>query len=213
MRRPLFLAGYLIAMAVVGFLVFLVVPRVFVRPTTRVTPTPVALVVTPTAAPSATAAPTATPLPMSSFPPSRLVIEKLGVNAPWQPLGYLADGLTMDSPPGPNDLGWYKFTDEPGGESNAVFSGHVDWFTGAPAIFRGIASLKEGDEIKVSRADGHLRTYKVVSTSKPDQFADATPIIAPSDAPTVTLITCVGDWNPVTHEYSNRLVVVAQAPK
>jgi LPXTG-site transpeptidase (sortase) family protein len=211
MRRPLLLVGYLVGMALIGFLA-LSVPRLVRRHSAvRARPTPIALArtETPTPAPS----PTPPPLAQSPYPPDRLVIPSLGINAAWIPLGYLSDGLTMDSPPGPKDLGWYKFTGEPGGPSNAVFSGHVDWYTGEPAIFQNVHSLKQGDEIDVSRDDGRLRVYHVVSTTLYDfQTTDATPIIAPTDVPTVTLITCEGTFNPVTHEYNNRLVVVATAP-
>ncbi|HTE84792.1 MAG TPA: class F sortase [Dehalococcoidia bacterium] len=214
MRRPVFLAAYVIGMAVIGFALILFVPRAMKLRSAHKPPT-VAAVVTATATAAATVAPTPipTPLPFSEYPAGRLVVPALKINAPWGELGFMADGVTMASPVGPQDLGWYNFTDEPGGSSNAVFSGHVDWYTGAAAIFRGVSSLKEGDEIDVSREDGRLRTYHVTAVSKPNQNADATDIIADTDMPTVTLITCVGDWNPVTHEYSNRLVVVAQAPK
>jgi LPXTG-site transpeptidase (sortase) family protein len=210
MRRALLLTGYLIGMALLGFVVLLVAPRVMNhKTTTKATPTTVAL-----ATPTRTEAPASpTPLPASPYPAARLVIPSLNVNSGWTPLGYLSDGLTMASPAGPMDLGWYDFSDKPGGDSNTIFSGHVDWYTGAHTIFERVATLKEGDEIDVSREDGKLRKYQVVSLSKPAQDVDATSIIAPTDVPTVTLITCVGDWNPVTHEYSNRLVVVAKAPK
>jgi LPXTG-site transpeptidase (sortase) family protein len=211
MRRPLLIVGYLVAMALIGFLA-LSVPRLVHRhATVRATPTPVAVARTETSTPTPSATPA--PLPVSQYPPNRLVIPSLNINAPWIPLGYLPDGLTMDSPPGPTDLGWYQFTGKPGGPSNAVFSGHVDWYTGQPAIFRDVHNLKQGDEIDVSLDDGHLRVYHVVSTALYDfQTTDATPIIAPTDVPTVTLITCEGTFNPTTHEYNNRLVVVATAP-
>jgi sortase (surface protein transpeptidase) len=213
MRRPFLIAAYLVAMAVIGFLA-LTVPRLIRRsPTVRATSTPFALAVTSTPTPAPTASATATPLPESKYPPSRLVIPSLGINAAWMPIGYLSDGLTMDSPPGPKDLGWYNFSGQPGGPSNAIFSGHVDWYTGETAIFQGVHNLQPGDEIDVSRDDGRLRTYKVVSAKLYDFLTtDATSIIAPTSDPTVTLITCEGTFNPVTHEYDKRLVVVAQAP-
>jgi LPXTG-site transpeptidase (sortase) family protein len=212
MRRPIFLAAYLIGMVIVGFGLIVLIPRAAQLRHPRAKPTVVVAAITPVPTPTVAPTPAPTPLPLSQYPSSHLVVPALGINQQWVPLGYLSDGLSMDSPAGPSDLGWYKFTDAPGGDSNSVFSGHVDWYTGAPAIFRGIASLKEGDEIDVSREDGRLRTYHVVSLEKPDQYADATAIIEAKDVPTVTLITCTGDWNPVTHEYSNRLVVIATAP-
>lgn len=215
MRRILLIVGYLAAMAAIGFAA-LSIPKVVTHHTVaRATKTPLPLALTATATPTATPTPLAlaSPLPLSQYPADHLVIPALGINASWLPLGMLADGLTMDSPPGPTDLGWYAFTGQPGGDSNAVFAGHVDWYTGQLALFRGIHTLKQGDDVIVSRDDGRQRDYKVVSLSFPTQDADATPIIAATDVPTITLITCTGDFNPVTHEYDTRLVVVAQAPK
>lgn len=215
MRRPIFLAAYVVGMAVLGFALIVLVPRAMkLRSHKGAT---VARVVSATPAPVATEAvtPIPTALPFSQYPPDRLVIPSLKINATWVDLGFMADGVTMQSPVGPMDLGWYQFSDQPGGDSNSVFSGHVDWYTGAATIFQGLRSpgLNVGDEIDVSRDDGRLRTYHVTAVNKPDQNADATDIVSGTDVPTVTLITCTGDWNPVTHEYSNRLVVVAQAPR
>jgi LPXTG-site transpeptidase (sortase) family protein len=211
MRRVLLLAGYLVGMAVVGFSIIFLIPRFVGHRSTKATATPFA--VTATSIPTVAATSTATPLPESKFPAAHLVIPSLNLNAAWVPIGYLSDGLTMDSPAGPKDLGWYDFSGQPGGPSNAVFSGHVDWYTGEPAIFASVHNMKPGDEIDVSRADGKLRTYKVVSADLYDfETTDATPIIAPTDVPTVTLITCEGTFNPVTHEYDKRLVVKATAP-
>lgn len=128
------------------------------------------------------------------------------------PLAYLPNGITMDSPPGPADLGWYTFTAQPGSAGNAVFSGHVDWHTGAPALFAHLASLSAGDEIDVSGADGALVRYRVVSSTwYPLYGTAAAPIIAPSQVPEVTLITCGGDFDQSSREYDQRLVVRAVA--
>lgn len=212
MRRVLLIVGYLVAMVIAGFAV-VSVPRFVSRRQAKASPTPFA--VTATASPRPTVAASSTPgsLPASTFAPSHLVIPSLNLDAGWMPIGYLSDGLTMDSPPGPKDLGWYNFSGEPGGPSNAVFSAHVDWYTGEAAIFQSVRNLKQGDEIDVSRGDGKLRAYHVVSADLYDfQTTDATPIIAGTDVPTVTLITCEGTFNPVTHEYDKRLVVKATAP-
>lgn len=210
MRRVSLVGLYLIVMVVLGFVVAgRVVSR---RRTVHHAPPIEARAGTPT--PSATPVPTPTPsaLVPSPYDPNRLVIPELGINSAWLPLGYLADGLTMDSPPGPRDLGWYTFSGTPGETGNAVFAGHVDWYTGEPALFGGLATLKPGSVIQVSRADGMLATYDVVSS---DWFnylqTDATPIIAPTPTPTLTLITCGGVFDSVTHEYDMRLVVKAVA--
>lgn len=148
----------------------------------------------------------------SPYGPSRLIIPALGINSTWIPLGWLPNGITMDSPPGPEDLGWYTFTAQPGDSSNAVFSGHVDWHTGAPALFEHLSDLGPGSEIDVMRADGRLVTYHVISSTWYGLYeTPAAPIIAPSALPEVTLITCGGVFNQSRREYDQRLIVRAIA--
>src|SRR3989304_8333481 len=59
--------------------------------------------------------------------PARIAIPSIGVDAAVQAQG-------RDSPNQPavpdsgSDVAWYTFTAPPGGGSNAVFSGHVDWY-------------------------------------------------------------------------------------
>jgi sortase (surface protein transpeptidase) len=167
---------------------------------------------------NASAIPTLPPLteepanPRSQSGANHLIIPKLGVDSGWMPLGYLANGITMDSPPGPEDLGWYTFSAQPGTSGNAVFSGHVDWHTGAPALFEHLGNLQVGDEVDVSRADGTLARYRVDSSVwYPLYGTAAAPIVASTPTPTLTLITCGGDFDQGTHEYDQRLVVRAQS--
>lgn len=221
MRRAGLIGCYLLAMALLGFVA---VPRIAghgrrqsAPPTVIValasaTEAPPAPTPSPTLAPTDTPSPTPQPLQASPYGPNRLIIPALGINSTWTGLGFLADGLTMASPAGPSDLGWYTFSGAPGGPSNAVFAGHVDWYTGAPAIFGGLPSLTPGAVVQVSRADGKLVVYHVVSSTWYDFLqTDATPIIAPTSVPTITLITCGGTFNQATHEYDKRLVVRAVA--
>lgn len=237
MRRAGLIGGYLFVMAALGFVL---VPRISGQGRQRSAAVPVVVALAsathappalslspsplrspspspspaPTVAPAPTEAPAPAPAPLqaSPFAPNHLIIPALGINSAWSGLGFLADGLTMDSPAGPSDLGWYTFSGAPGGPSNAVFAGHLDWYTGAPAIFGALASLGPGALVQVSRADGKLVSYSVVSVAWYDFLhTDASSIIAPSSQPTVTLITCGGTFNQATHEYDKRLVVRAVA--
>jgi len=59
------------------------------------------------ARPTTTAEPTGTPSPpVVTAAPARLVIPKIGVDAPVTPKGLRPDGF-MDTPNGPEDVAWY----------------------------------------------------------------------------------------------------------
>jgi LPXTG-site transpeptidase (sortase) family protein len=91
---------------------------------------------------------------------------------------------------------------------NTVLIGHL---TGAAGnVFAHLDELKPGDEITtVSRG---LPYSFVVSRMFESSNADSTPI-QPADDARLTLMTCAGIWNPFTHDYSDRLWVIAEPPE
>lgn len=156
-------------------------------PTITHTPRPA----TPTPVNTATPAPTPTP---SNAPIERIIIEKINVDAPVVVKGVAPNGV-MEIPDTPYDVAWYNFTGYPGHGSNAVFSGHVDWYPNIIGVFWGLRDLAEGDIIKVRLTDGTEYTYKVTKNWLVD--ADNAPvedIVGPTDKEVVTLITCDGQF-------------------
>ena len=139
-----------------------------------------------------------------------LAVPRLGVTAAVTPMGYAADGRTLATPNSPWGVAWYQFTGYPGGGGNAVLAGHVDWYTGAPAVFAGLGQLGVGDRVELVRADGRAVVYAVASVEsvRPDT-ANVAAILGPTSREAVTLITCGGAWDPVAHDYSHRLIVRA----
>jgi LPXTG-site transpeptidase (sortase) family protein len=139
-----------------------------------------------------------------------LALPSIDVTAAVAPMGLERDGRTPATPSTPWGVGWYTFTDEPGTGGNAVFSGHVDWYTGAPAVFARLKQLQVDDPIYVIQADGNPVFYQVAWTQWVDpDTADLNAIFGPTGQEAVTFITCGGTWNAVTHDYSNRLIVRA----
>jgi LPXTG-site transpeptidase (sortase) family protein len=92
-------------------------------------------------------------------------------------------------------------------QGNTVLVGHL---TGAAGnIFAHLDDLKLGDEIT---ATSRGLPYKfVVSQTFEGANTDSTPMQAEDDA-RLTLMTCAGVWNPFTHDYSERLWIVAEPP-
>jgi LPXTG-site transpeptidase (sortase) family protein len=154
----------------------------------------------------------------------KLVIAKYGVSAPLTYRSVGIDGV-MPNPEGPDDVAYYDFSawpgkgGAPGRGGNGVFAGHVDSGskackngTVAPpcqAVFWDISNLRVGDEIEV-HLSGAVHKYKVTS-NQPISAANGPwdQIVSATAQESITLITCGGDFNRETREYSNRQVVVA----
>lgn len=140
----------------------------------------------------------------------RLMIPTAKVNAPLQIKGVNARN-EMENPDGKDNVAWYNFTAKPGFGSNAVFSGHVDWFTGEQGVFWYLRDLKGGEEIALKLSDGTELKYRVVQTDLYDSAtAPVAEIVGPTPKDMVTLITCEGTFSRTVQEYDKRRVVRAE---
>jgi sortase (surface protein transpeptidase) len=161
--------------------------------------------------------PTPTPTPEPVSPPVRMVIEKLGVDAPVVAMGVDDQGIPR-VPLNGQDVVWYNFSSPPGAGSNAVFAGHINW-EGAPGSFSSISQLGARDKVRLISEDGHEYTYEVTANFAVDPAADdSLRVMAPTRTDIITLITCGGTWVPDPSErfggsYSNRTIVQAQLAK
>jgi len=134
-----------------------------------------------------------------SAPVARLIIEKIGVDAPVVTMGVDENGIPQ-VPDNPYDVVWYNWSTPPGHGSNAVFAGHVDWtVNGQPVlgVFYRIRDLDVGDIVEVKLEDGTDYRYSVIGNlalSDEDPQSMAWMGATPTDM--VTLITCGGVWTP-----------------
>ena len=166
-------------------------------------------------APEATAEATPTPEPGLPVPAedaqlARLVIAGAKVDAPLQIKGVNAR-REMENPDGKDNVAWYNFSERPGFGGNAVFSGHVDCYTGERGVFWYLKDLKQGDEAILRLSDGMELKYQV--TTSAIYKADTAPvaeIVGPLSTDTHTLITCEGVFNRGSQDYSARRVVRAE---
>ncbi|MGE0058755.1 MAG: class F sortase [Dehalococcoidia bacterium] len=158
---------------------------------------------------SDTPAPAPTEAPPKA-PVVRIEVPGLEIDAPVVSLGVLPDGV-MESPHTPTEVGWYRFSAQPGSVGNAVFAGHVDYANYGPAVFFRLRELKFGDVIRVQLEDGSSFVYSVVSSHVYDaENAPVQEIVGPTDNETITLITCTGVFDRNVLEYDKRLVVRAE---
>jgi LPXTG-site transpeptidase (sortase) family protein len=157
------------------------------------------------------------PEPPAVTVPLRLMIDRLGVDAP---VGvYELDENGVPEVPVADDaaevVAWYDFSSKPGAGSNAVFAGHINW-NRAPAVFANLNDLQAGDVVRLVSDDGREYTYEVFANFAVDPYdTESLKVMAPTETDTVTLITCGGSWIPDPSEqfggdYTNRTIVQAK---
>jgi Sortase domain len=149
-------------------------------------------------------------LSLPASPPTRLTIQKIGVNAPFTPLSMNAAGVLQPPPESNRNLaGWFQGGPTPGELGNAIVAGHVDTKTG-PAVFFLLPYLKKGDTADITRADGTVATFKVddVETFSKGSFPDQRVYGDTPDAE-LRIITCGGAFDRKTMDYESNVVVFA----
>jgi len=166
---------------------------------------------------TATATPLPTPPPNNS-PLARMIIEKIGVDAPVIALG-LDGNQVPEVPSGPDEVAWYDWSSKPGWGSNAVFSGHVDWtIYGQPVVgvFYYLHDIGLDDEIKIVLDDGTEYRYVVTGNqAMSDDDPNTLKVMGATPNDVITLITCGGAWirdwtNPLGGYYTMRQIVRAE---
>ncbi|MER6983077.1 class F sortase [Streptomyces carpinensis] len=180
-------------------------PTLFTPPTTTAPPSVVATPATPSA-PAVGARDKA--LPRST--PVRISIPAIGVDAPFTKLSL--DASRHLSPPPADDknlVGWFQGGASPGERGAAIVVGHVDTKTG-PAVFVGLSSLKAGNHVNITRADGTVARFEVDSaeTFNKTKFPDDE-VYADTPTPELRLITCGGPFDRAAQDYKDNLVVFA----
>lgn len=146
--------------------------------------------------------------PAAGVVPTRVSVPSLGVDSGLEHLGLQDDGR-IQPPVDWQSAGWYDRGVVPGATGPAVIAGHVDSPDG-PAVFWDLAQLSPGDEVVVTLSDGSTRTFAVdraLHAAKAD--FPTSEVYRSTPTPQLRLITCAGDWDPVTGHYEDNLVVFA----
>lgn len=141
--------------------------------------------------------------------PAVIRIPRLEVEASIIPLGLNDDG-SIEVPEDPDQAGWWLGGPEPGETGPAVILGHVDSQEEGPAVFFYLQYLDAGDEIHIDRVDGSTITYVVESTEhhNKDEFPTEA-VYGPTEAPTLRLVTCGGDFDFGVRTYEDNVIVFA----
>ena len=137
--------------------------------------------------------------------PVALRIPAIGVSVSLGTLGLNPD-KTVQVPTNYQQPGWFRLGPSPGEVGSAVILGHVDDFVG-PAVFFRLGSLKVGDQVEVSLADGVLARFKVtnLATYPKTQFP-ASQVYASHGYSALQLVTCGGAFDTRTGHYLSNVV-------
>lgn len=147
--------------------------------------------------------------------PRYLSIPSLGItNARVVEVEQISNGQ-IDTPKNVHDVGWYNGTGSvlPGQEGTAVMDGHGGNM--GNGIFKNLPSIGIGDEIIIEMGDETTKYTYIVADMYSKNISEAnnymiTAFSSPEpDQPSLTLITCTGNyiWN--KQDYSERLFVRA----
>lgn len=154
------------------------------------------------AQPIPTVAPTAV-----SATPTEIAIPAIGVKAAVEDVGLDSSG-SMGVPTNINDTAWYEDGAAPGQAGDAVIDGHLDWYTG-PAVFWNLAKVAPGEAITVTMSNDTQIAFTVRSEQSYPYATEPPGLFSTSGPPTLSLITCAGQWDAGKQIYSNRLVLTA----
>ena len=143
-------------------------------------------------------------VPARSVPVS-LRIPSIGVSVSLSKLGLNADG-TAQVPTRYAEPGWFKLGPAPGQVGSAVILGHVDDKKG-PAVFYKLPTLKAGDKVDVSLADGAVAHFAVKTVEKflKAQFP-AQKVYGSHGDSALQLVTCGGKFDTATGHYESNVV-------
>ncbi|NRQ30754.1 class F sortase [Nonomuraea sp. NN258] len=142
--------------------------------------------------------------------PTRLIIRKLGINAPVKSLGLAKDG-TIQVPAAENSnlVGWYRNMSTPGEAGPAVMLGHKDTRTRS-AVFSRLYELKNGDTIEVKRQDGITAVFQVGGIEQANKKTFPTQrVYGTYENAQLHLITCGGTYDRTSGHYTDNIIVYA----
>ncbi|MEO3938385.1 class F sortase [Dermatophilaceae bacterium Soc4.6] len=139
--------------------------------------------------------------------PTRIEISSIGLrSSSFVPLR-LATDSTITVPGTADEVGLYENGPTPGQLGPAVLAAHVDSKQG-PGVFYRLGSVKAGDAVTVSRADGRTLTYTVdkVATYPKDAFPTDAVYHGTFTQSEIRLVTCGGPFDKVKHYLDNVVV-------
>lgn len=157
-------------------------------------------------------------------PPTAVNIPALKARSTLVALGLNPD-QTLEVPPvdQPLQAGYLDWSDDIEPTRPLVIAAHVDGCTvplkagkcpsgkHGPGLFQKLKTLKPGDRVEVERADGTRNVYEITKVDQVPKGAFPTrAVYDPTDRPSIRLITCGGDFDPVKRSYVDNYVAYGE---
>jgi hypothetical protein len=138
--------------------------------------------------------------------PVSLSIPAIGISVSLSRLGLNPTG-TVQVPTDVQQPGWYDLGPSPGEMGSSVILGHVDT-SGGPAIFFHLPTMRAGEDVTVTLADGVVATFRVRSVESylKTQFP-AKLVYGTHGDSALQLVTCGGAFDTATGHYLSNVVV------
>ncbi len=116
----------------------------------------------------------------------------------------------LDDPPLTNEAAWYKYSSVPGQPGASIIDGHVDSAADGPSVFFRLGALRPGDRVSIALTSRQVAVFRVtgVRLFPQDRFS-ARLVYRTTSYPALRLITCGGDFDPVTHTYLANVIAFA----
>jgi LPXTG-site transpeptidase (sortase) family protein len=155
----------------------------------------------------ATSSPVTSPLAASVLP-VRLSIPRIKINIALESVGLTAQGA-VDVPKSQTKAAWFNLSPVPGAIGDSVIDGHFGrWKNGQEAVFNNLSTLRKGDKLYVTDAQGKISIFIVRQFMIYDPGQNAPEVFISNDGKAhLNLITCDGPWDKISQNYSKRFVV------
>lgn len=140
--------------------------------------------------------------------PVRISIPKIDLTASIVSMDLTAEKI-VDTPP--DDVGWYAGGARPGNPGTCALNGHFLNLQGNPGVFFNLSKLQIGDNITITDDKKQQFRYKITNTELVDlDNFSAQKVYASGSKSLLSLVTCAGNFNTESNNYTKRTVIYAE---
>jgi LPXTG-site transpeptidase (sortase) family protein len=142
--------------------------------------------------------------------PRKIIIQKINVDAYVQKAG-IDQNKKVAVPNNVHLAAWFTESVRPGENGLSIIDGHVSGRK-TEGVFKNLKNLQKGDTFVIERGNGTKLTFKVFETRTVPEGEAAAILFSqnPKVLSQLNLITCGGEFNKKSQQYSDRVIISAQ---